>query len=66
MRFFGIMYLVSSVFIGLFKKESNEYDEDYGLVDTYKLVWQIVSLAPIRKLAFILLTIRVMLHLNIL
>ncbi len=59
MKFFGILYLVSSVLIGLFKKESNEFDEDYGLIDTYKLVWQIICLAPIRKLALILLTIRV-------
>ncbi len=43
-----------------FKPENGENENDeYNLYDSYKIVWKIACLKPIRKLAFILFTIRV-------
>ena len=44
------------------KKENEEpviVSEENGLIESYKVVWKIASLKPIRKLAFLLFTIRV-------
>jgi hypothetical protein len=66
MNFFGIVYLITTTFILLFKKEENNHSkidevlaDDYPLIDTYKLIWSILKLKPILKLIFILFTIRV-------
>ena len=61
MVFFGGLYLLTTTFILFFKKEKDDYDkdDDFNLFDSYKVVWKIASLKPIRKLIFILITIRV-------
>lgn len=60
MRFFGVIYLVTTTIILFFKHENHENEnEEYNLYDSYKVVWKIACLKPIRKLAFILFTIRV-------
>ncbi len=62
MIFFGVIYLVTTTFVLLFKKENDDpviVSEENSLIESYKVVWKIASLKPIRKLAFLLFTIRV-------
>ena len=65
MSFFGIIYIITTTLILIFKKETENKDEQepeqdqLSLLDSYKTVFKIFSLMPIRKLAFLLFTIRV-------
>jgi hypothetical protein len=60
MKFFGVIYLIATSIIWIFKHENHNHDNDeINLYDSYKIVWKIAFLKPIRKLAFILFTIRV-------
>jgi hypothetical protein len=71
MQFFGLVYLISSTFILIFKKEnskthsSGKIDEsaesmnNLSLLESYKTVWKIMCLKPIHKIIFILFTLRV-------
>lgn len=64
MQFFGIVFLVSTTFILLFKKEETNdnietIEDKLTLTETYKLVWDIFTLSSVRKYAFLLLTCRV-------
>lgn len=68
MKFFGVVFLISTTLIMLFKKEtknSQEPDDHLCIEDTlslkqtYKIVWRILCLAPVQKLCLILLTYKV-------
>ena len=64
MTFFGLVYLLTTTLVLVFKKEVDNSDEseqqiEYNLVDSYKVAWSIFTLKPIQKLAFILFSIRV-------
>ena len=64
MAFFGIIFLIATTLVLIFKKEIDNSDEsdqqtEYNLVDSYKVAWGILTLGPIRKLAFVLFTLRV-------
>ncbi len=75
---FGVIFIVTTLLILLFKKENNKrffckqaiQDEiveetkhqKISLVSTYKMIWNIIMLVPIRKLVFILLTAKVSKH----
>lgn len=84
MIFFGIVFIVSTILIFIFKKEINSndteikysalndtvnetttqesnksYEETLNLKETYKLMWKILWLAPIKTLTVILLTVKV-------
>lgn len=64
MAFFGIIYILTSTSVLLFKKEtskdeSQDLSDKISLVDSYKVVWKIICLKPIHKLIFIIFTLRV-------
>jgi hypothetical protein len=62
MYFFGIVFVVSTTLVLLFKREINQDnpdEEEFTVKETYLQMWKIVWLAPIKKLALILLTIKV-------
>ncbi len=66
MQFFGVVFILSTTLILLFKKETNsnyEYDEltesDMSIQLTFKSLWQILKLAPIQKFLIILFTCKV-------
>ncbi len=62
MYFFGIVFVVSTTLVLLFKKEINQHnsgEEEFTVKETYLQMWKIVWLAPIKKLALILLTVKV-------
>jgi PAT family acetyl-CoA transporter-like MFS transporter 1 len=62
MYFFGIVFVVSTTLVLLFKHEINQDnpdEEEFTVKETYLQMWKIVWLAPIKKLALILLTIKV-------
>lgn len=69
MYFFGIVFIVSTTFVLFFKKEeqieridSNKkvsLEESLTVTQTYKLMWKILWLLPIKKMILILMTIKV-------
>jgi hypothetical protein len=64
MQFFGIVFILSTTFILIFKKESAivEYDDssdELSIKTTFKSLWQILKLAPIQKFLIILFTCKV-------
>lgn len=81
MNWFGVVFIVSTTLVFLFKKEieplqenskqlkenENEDDQDeeesieehLSVKETYKLMWKILWLAPIKKLILILMTVKV-------
>ena len=64
MKFFGLVYLLTTTLILVFKSEIDNSDEseqqtEYNLVDSYKVAWNIFTLRPIQKLALVLFSIRV-------
>lgn len=61
MYFFGIVFIVSTTLLLLFKREVNQHnseEEEFTVKETYKQMWKIIWLAPIKKLALILLTVK--------
>lgn len=64
MDFFGVLYIISTTLILLFKNEKNEnyetnMDPTMTIKDTYASLWAILKLKPIQKFIFILLTCKV-------
>ena len=74
MNFFGVVFLVTTTFVMFFKREKSEddgspsskrvksFEETLTVVGTYKLMWRILWLIPIRKLVFILMTVKVSMY----
>lgn len=62
LKFWGIVFLITTVLIALFKKERSELDyeleehPDYGVKKAYPILWKIVKLKPVLKLTLVLLT----------
>ena len=72
MNFFGLVFIIATTFVMLFKKEISQSDDDspkgkmaksfeesLTVTGTYKLMWRILWLAPIKKIAFILMTVKI-------
>lgn len=71
MYLFGVIFIVTSIFILLFKKEkTNKIEEnnksdlksantDLSMLQTYKVLYDISKIKAVRMLALILLTVRV-------
>lgn len=64
MNFFGVVYIVSTTLILLFKKEKNltydKYvDNNLSIKTTFKSLLDVIKLKPIQKLMFILLTCKI-------
>ncbi len=69
MFFFGLIFIFSTTLVLLFKKEidhhedepahKKSYEENLSVKQTYKLMWQILWLAPIKKIILILMTVKV-------
>lgn len=59
----GIVFLITTTLVSIFKKERNtaaeNNDEEFGLVETYKLLISIFKLKSIGKLVVILLTCKI-------
>jgi Na+/H+ antiporter NhaC len=71
MNFFGIVFMVVTTFVLFFKREESDKEENskskkqksleesLTVAGTYKLMWSILWLIPIKKLVFILMTVKV-------
>lgn len=71
MLFFGVLFIISTTLVLLFKREIERKDsdpsdkkehsieDDLTVKQTYKLMWKIVWLAPIKKIMLILMTVKV-------
>ena len=75
MTVFGAIFLVTTLLILVFKKENNAgcfctkvvqveeleapKHQKISVLSTYKMIWSIIQLIPVRKLTFILLTLKV-------
>lgn len=70
MVFFGIVFLISTTLVMIFKKEvdnsqsetkkqSKSLEDNLSVKQTYGLMWQILWLAPIKSMILILLTVKV-------
>lgn len=64
LKFWSVIFVISTIFIGVFKKESSESDEEiennpeFGVSKAYPLLWKIIRLKPIVKFSLILLTVK--------
>lgn len=65
--FWGLIFLVTTTLVAFLKKEQDRSlsdhddghtEENLNIVDTYKLLWKIVNMRPIKILAAILLTVK--------
>ncbi len=63
MKFFGIVYIVSTTLILIFRKEKiNSHENIHSemtISKTFKSLWQILKLKPIQQFIIILLTCKV-------
>ena len=71
MIFFGILFIISTTLVLLFKREIERKDsdpsekkehsieDDLTVKQTYKLMWNILWLAPIKKIILVLMTVKV-------
>lgn len=62
MKFFGIVFIIATTLVFFFKKEiesDNSVEDTLTLKQTYKLVFQIISLPNFKKLTILLLTSKV-------
>lgn len=63
--FWGIIFLGTTILIGIFKRESSEAaneleaSPDYGITKAYPILWKVLKLKPIIKLSLVLLTAKV-------
>lgn len=64
LRFWGIVFLGTTVLIALFKREHNKADKeledhpDYGVRKAYPMLWKIIKLKPVIRFSMILLTVK--------
>jgi len=68
--FWGTMYIIFTTLLAIFKSEKYYFyklddDVNLGIIKTYKLLFSIIKLHNIKKLAIILLTIKVSIINNI-
>lgn len=78
MNWFGVLFIVSTTLVFLFKKETEpeqdnvkqlkedeeeeeSIEENLSVKETYKLMWKILWLSPVKKLIIILMTVKVIL-----
>jgi hypothetical protein len=72
MHFFGFVFIITTTLIMLFKKESDFNEKDstetienesvesqLSIFSTYKLMWKLSWLTPVKQLVIILLTYNV-------
>lgn len=59
MYFFGIVFLVSTTLVFLFKKEVDDEEEEFTIKETYMQMWQVLWLMPIKKMMLVLLTVKI-------
>ena len=64
MKFFGIVFLITTTLVLIFKKENSDkrettLEDSLTLSQTYKLVWEILKIPGVRKLSVLLLTCKV-------
>lgn len=74
MKFFGVVFLVTTTLVMIFKKETNNSEETDGyhhsiedsltLCQTYKIVWRILCLPSVQILGLILITCKVKYYCN--
>lgn len=68
MFFWGVAYILSTTFVALFKGDNslsiveNEQDLDLNIRQSYELLWEILKLKPVQRIAVVLLTIKVRYH----
>ncbi|CAF0971281.1 unnamed protein product [Brachionus calyciflorus] len=70
MYFFGLVFLVSTTLVLIFKKEEESdsefeskkevsLEENLTVTQTYKLMWKILWLVPVKKMILILMTVKI-------
>lgn len=69
MFYFGIIFIISTTLVFLFKKEvdnseenspkSKSFEDSLTVKQTYKLMWNLLWLAPIKKIILILMTVKI-------
>ena len=64
MQFFGVVFLITTTFVLIFKREKDgdlheSIEDNLTLIQTYKLVWQILKLKSVQVLAIFLMTFKV-------
>lgn len=63
--FWGIVFLVTTTLVAFLKRENEEtkeqHDEqrEFGVLESYNLLWKIIKMKPVMLLAAILLTVKV-------
>ena len=66
MNFFGFVFLLSTTLVLIFKKEVENHHEDgdhreddLSVQDTYKQMWNMLWLCPVKTLILVLMTVKV-------
>lgn len=62
MYIIGFVFLITSIGLAIFKKENDdleEIDENLNLFYSYKMIWRLFSLKPIRLISIFSLTVQV-------
>lgn len=66
MFFWGVTYIISTTLVAIFKEDTslsiveNEKELDMNVKESYLLLWEILKLKPVQKIAVILLTAKVL------
>lgn len=69
MTFFGVIFIISTTLVLILKKEDNRKDKDehheesleenLSVKQTYRLMWKLVWLPPIKTMILIMMTVKV-------
>lgn len=69
MTFFGVIFIISTTLVLIFKKEDIRKDKDehheesleenLSVKQTYRLMWKLVWLPPIKTMILIMMTVKV-------
>ncbi len=64
MQFFGVVFIVTTTLILIFKHEKSSESQQIienklNFKDTYRLVWKILNISCVKKLAVIIFTSKV-------
>merc|ERR1719499_257104 len=55
--FWGIVFLIATAIIAIFKRDNTEYDEEsLGVLENYKALWKMVRHPMLLKITFFLVT----------
>ncbi|RKP38643.1 acetyl-coenzyme A transporter 1-domain-containing protein [Dimargaris cristalligena] len=59
LQFWALMYFLVTLWLVLFKSEDNSTEEEFGITETYRTIWDIIKLPHMRSFILIMLCAKI-------